>query len=325
MVDLKQVFSPPKLAMAMVIFLSIQGTALIGSLVSAYISQQDALSEVLQRVSLDTSRLDLGSEELTSVANNPDIARYIDNVNDYLNSQNMPIVLVSINTIPGSVDEFAYSNVLYAELLSNEQVVQLELRAEAIYANLTISYIAVFSVFVWLLLPNKKQSLSNASQPAVKTEASAESVSSQSFDGAQTLVVDLKKKELGLEQTGLFITLQNKPLCFYIALLKYCADNPNSHLNHQQPIPEELLNMANETFARLIELGHTKRKRPDFSANLDKTLSEIRAALDDIFASDPQQKEKYYPPRAQGEGSRSKQHSYALTKLRKGDVTFIEN
>jgi hypothetical protein len=74
---------------------------------------------------------------------------------------------------------------------------------------------------------------------------------------------------------------------------------------------------------RLMELGHTKRKRPDFNANLDKTLSEIRAALDEVFAGYSEEKTRYYPPRAQGEGSRSKQHSYALPVLHHADIQII--
>ena len=90
-------------------------------------------------------------------------------------------------------------------------------------------------------------------------------------------------------------------------------------------MPTELLALANKSFGRLIELGHTKRKRPDFNANLDKTLSEVRAALDEVFVGYSEEKETYYPPRAQGEGSRSKQHSYALPSIREEDIEIIGN
>ena len=90
-------------------------------------------------------------------------------------------------------------------------------------------------------------------------------------------------------------------------------------------MPTELLALANKSFGRLIELGHTKRKRPDFNANLDKTLSEVRAALDEVFVRYSKEKETYYPPRAQGEGSRSKQHSYALPSIREEDIEIVGN
>ena len=85
------------------------------------------------------------------------------------------------------------------------------------------------------------------------------------------------------------------------------------------------MTLANKSFGRLIELGHTKRKRPDFNANLDKTLSEIRAALDEVFADFPEEKDTFYPPRAQGEGSRSKQHSYALVSIKEDNIEIIGN
>ena len=133
------------------------------------------------------------------------------------------------------------------------------------------------------------------------------------------------RDRLGNSVNDTVVILQNKPLCFYTALVKYCTENPEHPLPPHKDVPIELIALANKAFARLIELGHTKRKRPDFNANLDKTLSEIRASLDEVFALYPEEKERYYPPRAQGEGSRSKQHSYALTHLSPDDVEIIGN
>ena len=142
---------------------------------------------------------------------------------------------------------------------------------------------------------------------------------------AQRIIIDLKDKTLGNGVNDVKVVLQNKPLCFYTALVRYCMENPSEPLQHHKDVPVELLNLANKVFGRLIELGHTKRKRPDFNANLDKTLSEVRAALDEVFADFTAEKERYYPPRAQGEGSRSKQHSFALTSLSPEDVEIIGN
>ncbi|MFC3093679.1 hypothetical protein DRW07_09380 [Alteromonas sediminis] len=326
MSNLSRAFLRQKLAIALIVFLSVQGAAFVGTLVASYISQQDALSEVLQRISLDTSRLDLGNDELNSVPNRPDIAHYIDSLNTYLIDKSMPLQLVSINGIKGDKDPFTFSNTVSSELLSNEQKVTLALSKPPLYSGLSVSYLALFSVLCWLLLPTRKQRLKGAQAHSGNEKSETPNQhNSQNNQPVKNVVINLKTKTLSLEGEEESIVLQNKPLCFYIALLKYCAKHPNSHLNHQQAIPEELLKLANDAFAKLIELGHTKRKRPDFSANLDKTLSEIRAVLDELFIALPQQKQKYYPPRAQGEGSRSKQHSYALTQLNKGDVTFIEN
>jgi hypothetical protein len=70
-------------------------------------------------------------------------------------------------------------------------------------------------------------------------------------------------------------------------------------------------------------VGNTKRKRPDFGANLDKTLSEIRSVLDEVFQHHVQAKELFYPPKAQGEGSRSKMHNYALANNDPLRIEFI--
>ena len=92
---------------------------------------------------------------------------------------------------------------------------------------------------------------------------------------------------------------------------------------HHEPIPELLLDYADSTFKKLMDLGHTKRRQPDFSNNLDKTLSEIRAALDEVFETCPLEKNQFYPPKAQGEGSRTKKHSYAIESLDEKSLIFI--
>lgn len=137
------------------------------------------------------------------------------------------------------------------------------------------------------------------------------------------LRIDLHQKTLVNIATNEAITMQNKPLCFFTALVDYCIQHPNQDLLHHKDVPLELVTRANKAFGRLIELGHTKRKRPDFNANLEKTLSEIRAVLDMVFKQNEPCKERFYPPRAQGEGSRSKQHSYALTKIKSEHVEIL--
>ncbi|KKK93350.1 hypothetical protein LCGC14_2693760 [marine sediment metagenome] len=84
-----------------------------------------------------------------------------------------------------------------------------------------------------------------------------------------------------------------------------------------------MLELANKYFYRLVELGHTVRKRPNFNNSLEKTLSEIRAALDEVLSEYPEEKELYYPPKAYGEGSRSRLHSYGLVNIRKGNIEII--
>ncbi|MFT7567826.1 MAG: hypothetical protein ACI846_002139, partial [Pseudoalteromonas distincta] len=135
------------------------------------------------------------------------------------------------------------------------------------------------------------------------------------------LIVDLNDKTLSsscsAEQK---VGLANKPLCFYLALVEYCTNNDDVALSHNKDVPEELLELANKYFYRLVELGHTVRKRPNFNNSLEKTLSEIRAALDEVLSECPEEKELYYPPKAYGEGSRSRLHSYGLANIKKGNI-----
>ncbi len=136
-----------------------------------------------------------------------------------------------------------------------------------------------------------------------------------------TLTLDLTNKALVLSDKQ--VPLANKPLCFYAALLNYCQQNPEVRLCQHHLLPDALLELADKYFLRLVELGHTVRKRPDFNANLEMMLSEIRAALDELLSEYPHLKPLYYPPKATGEGSRSRMHNFALTHLQpqRWDIT----
>ena len=137
------------------------------------------------------------------------------------------------------------------------------------------------------------------------------------------LKIDLKQKILINPITGSSVQLANKPLCFYSGLIEYCIKVPNASLNPNKELPEELDQFARKYFKRLIELGHTIRKRPSFTNNLEKALSEIRAALDELYGEDIATKTFVYPKKAIGEGSRSKAHSFALNEIEKDMVEVI--
>src|SRR5690606_20984076 len=157
----------------------------------------------------------------------------------------------------------------------------------------------------------------NASGRVQKDPQSLHSLQTPLQTPVNNLVLDLSRKELSLTNTDTRVALANKPLCFYAALLDYCQDHPHVRLCQHKLLPAELVELADNYFLRLVALGHTIRKRPDFNNNLEKNLSEIRAALDELFTAAPELKAFYYPPKARGEGSRSKTHSFALTQLPK--------
>ena len=138
------------------------------------------------------------------------------------------------------------------------------------------------------------------------------------------VIIDLRNKTLSHSYNKEHsVQLANKPLCFYLALVEYCSANSDVILNHNKNVPDELIELANKYFYRLTELGHTIRKRPNFNNSLEKTLSEIRASLDDVLNEYPEEKEIYYPPKAYGEGSRSRLHSYGLINIAKGNIEII--
>jgi hypothetical protein len=201
-----------------------------------------------------------------------------------------------------------------ANFVNAEQVIKVEMRSKAVTSTFAFSWTALIASL--LVTP-----FFAVSSKTKRKRATLEEV----IPPSPKLVINLKDKTISNGIDDKAITLQNKPLCFYTALVKYCIEHPDQPLQPHKDVPTELLALANKSFGRLIELGHTKRKRPDFNANLDKTLSEIRAALDDVFSGYVDEKETYYPPRAQGEGSRSKQHSYALPSIKDDDIEIIGN
>ncbi|GEK10531.1 hypothetical protein [Pseudoalteromonas peptidolytica] len=138
------------------------------------------------------------------------------------------------------------------------------------------------------------------------------------------LIIDLHSKTVTTNRDKqVRVQLANKPLCFYLALIEYCDVHPDVILNQNKAMPEPLLELADKYFYRLVELGHTIRKRPNFTNSLEKTLSEIRAALDEALEAFPEKKALFYPPKAHGEGSRSKLHSYGLNGVKKSEVEVI--
>lgn len=137
------------------------------------------------------------------------------------------------------------------------------------------------------------------------------------------LKVDLMNKCLINPVSGQQVSLANKPLCFYTALIELSVQEPTRQLNPNKELPKELEQLSKKYFSRLIELGHTIRKRPNFANNVEKTLSEIRAALDELYGDDGAMKEQVYPPKAVGEGSRSKAHNYALSYLTPDKVVIV--
>lgn len=300
------------------IFLAFHTVSFIAQYMGNETSIHNAIDKVERRISLDSAFLDVGNDTLNTPVNEYAIYRYLDKLNTTLKAQSSPVLVGAIQDISVNDDTLAaYPELHQTSFVNAEQKISVALHTKSPFQGLSFSWAAlVASLFV-------SPFFAFASRRAIIkaiAEAEAEAPPPQ-----PRLIINLQDKTISNGINDKVVTLQNKPLCFYTALVKYCIENPNAPLPPHKDVPHELMALANKSFGRLIELGHTKRKRPDFNANLDKTLSEIRAALDEVFTGFIEEKETYYPPRAQGEGSRSKQHSYALPSIKKEDIEIIGN
>ncbi|WP_417880421.1 hypothetical protein [Alteromonas macleodii] len=294
---------------------SLQIVAFIAQFLSHQSSLHQAVDNVQKRIGLDSAFLDVGNKTLNTPVNQFAISQYLGRLNDTLKQEGYPVLVERIQGVTLDSEDFrSYPNVITVNFVNAEQEINVNLRSKSASSFLTFNWSGfIISLFIAPLF-----FVSNRTR---KRRDAIEEIAPAS----PKLVINLKDKTIsnGIDEKA--VTLQNKPLCFYTALVRYCIDNPLEPLPPHKDVPQELITLANKCFGRLIELGHTKRKRPDFNANLDKTLSEIRAALDEVFSAYNVEKEAYYPPRAQGEGSRSKQHSYALPPIKEEDIEIIGN
>ena len=275
--------------------------------------------QIEKRIALDLPLLDLSNELLKHSGNKAALLNYIQTLNTFIDSTGIEVVAI---TPQHEFDaSLKTSTEFIRELNSNNGVVFIVLSLRQPY--FTRDVVAIYGMlFILSILLTYLIKLAYIKKSDEKQVVHAESNTTESKP--LTLIIDLKSKTLSssvsLEHQ---VALANKPLCFYLALVEYCTNNPEIKLNHNKNVPEELIELANKYFYRLVELGHTVRKRPNFNNSLEKTLSEIRASLDDVLNDCPEQKGLYYPPKAFGEGSRSRMHSYGLANVGQGNIEII--
>ncbi|NWL17451.1 hypothetical protein FHG08_17525 [Pseudoalteromonas sp. Scap03] len=276
------------------------------------------IAQIEKQIALDLPLLDLSNELLKHSGNKVAIQHYIQTVNTHIQGTGIEVIsIVPEHEFISSLktDEFI------RKLNSNNSVVFIVLSLKQPHFSHTrmTFYILLFVVSALIMVMIKQAEIYQRNKKLI-TEQEPSTLESKPL----ILVINLKSKTLSSsyypEQK---VALANKPLCFYLALVEFCTNNPEIKLNHNKNVPEELLELANKYFYRLVELGHTIRKRPNFNNSLEKTLSEIRAALDDVLNDCPEQKELYYPPKAFGEGSRSRMHSYGLVNVNQGNIEII--
>lgn len=285
------------------------------SLQQEFTTERDLLA-VENRISLDLPRLSLPNPALNVAGNPAQVSDYLGRLNRLLKEQKIPVRVMSlqqfnVQDIPASklvpTGEQVHSHMqMERSLYLPGQTINLtmEVCQLRLWQSFSLYPLVAAALLMLLFAPYAQAKI--LSEKALATAAVADTAE---------LVVDLEHKCLRLGAGGEAVLLPNKPLCFYAALLSYCQQHPGARLCQHSPLPEELLALANQYFLRLIALGHTIRKRPDFDMNLEKTLSEIRAALDELLVQHPEHKSLFYPPKALGEGSRSKLHNFALLNI----------
>lgn len=271
---------------------------------------------VENRVSLDLPRLSLPNPALNLAGNPAQVREYLQKLNSLLIEQNLSVRVSSLQQFDAQLlpdanvqvaGEQSHSHVLVERQLQLPgQIISLKLGIcqPTLWQSASVYPLLASLLLVFLLSPYLQRKPASGAENVVAIQARSVG-----------LVLDLENKCIAVRGTDYKVELANKPLCFYAALLNYCQQHPGVRLCQHAILPDELLTLANQYFMRLVVLGHTIRKRPDFDANLEKMLSEIRAALDELFVDHPESKTLFYPPKALGEGSRSKMHNFALSRL----------
>ncbi len=276
------------------------------------------IAQIEKQIALDLPLLDLSNELLKHSGNKAALQHYIQTVNAQIQGTGIQVVAIEPK------HEFNLSlktHEFIRKLNSNNNAVFIVLSLKQPYFTNDVMaiYILLFVISALLIYMIKQAAIYQGDKKLV-TGHELNTLESKPL----ILVINLKSKTLSSSYyPDQHVALANKPLCFYLALVEFCTNNPEIKLNHNKNVPEELLELANKYFYRLVELGHTVRKRPNFNNSLEKTLSEIRAALDDVLNDCPEQKELYYPPKAFGEGSRSRMHSYGLVNVSQGNIEII--
>ena len=304
-----------QLLVLLCLFLTLSSVFYISVIQKSQQVTKQKITQIERQIALDLPLLDLSNELLKHSGNKDAVNSYIKTLNSYINSNDLKVVAIAPK---GEMLAPVNLHQITRSLSTNNGPVLVVFNFQQ--THFTLSHFIYYFIFLvlsvlisfWVKFAFIKQSnkqFNNAQHQSI-TEPTP-----------LILIVDLNDKTLSSSCSSDQKTcLANKPLCFYLALVEYCTNNDDVALSHNKDVPEELLELANKYFYRLVELGHTVRKRPNFNNSLEKTLSEIRAALDEVLSECPEEKELYYPPKAYGEGSRSRLHSYGLVNIKKGNI-----
>ena len=238
--------------------------------------------QIEMRVALDLPALKLENQRFGSVTDVDEIRHYIGQLNDHLVSRQSPVLVTMLQGVTWHEGDDVDSTEHSYTLGTVDRDIQIVISPVYDAIRYNVNLIGIFLAIGFAALYRFAFKPIPIVEP-VLTQAELEAAEAQ-------LVINLHNKTISNGQDDQSVALPNKPFCFYVALVDYCLHTEKPYLNHSKNVPEEIVKLADKYFYRLIELGHTKRKRPDFSTNLDKTLSEIRAALDEVYLNFPRTK-----------------------------------
>ena len=304
-----------QLLILLCLFLTLSSVFYISVIQKSQQVTKQKITQIERQIALDLPLLDLSNELLKHSGNKDAVNSYIKTLNSYINMSGLKVVAIAPK---GEMLAPVNLHQITRSLSTNNGPVLVVFNVQQ--THFTLSHFIYYFIFLvlsvlisfWVkfaFIKQRNKQSNNAQHQSIAEPTPL------------ILIVDLNDKTLSSScNTEQKVGLANKPLCFYLALVEYCTNNDDVALSHNKDVPEELLELANKYFYRLVELGHTVRKRPNFNNSLEKTLSEIRAALDEVLSECPEEKELYYPPKAFGEGSRSRLHSYGLANIKKGNI-----
>lgn len=279
-------------------------------------TEQLLIAQIKSRIALDLDYLNLPDPFLNHVGSEESVNEYITNLNQQLGKQTR----VLVHSIAAITPYDAPANTTTHQLVTPKRSINVILSIQSSTVKTADVWVVIAALLAALLTSCWYRYISKCVQRS-KGRQDDLAIEQQS---QPILLINLQTKSIAASPLAeKQVHLANKPLCFYLALIEFCIENPEASLNQNKDVPEPLIELANKYFYRLIELGHTIRKRPNFTNSLEKTLSEIRAALDEALVDFPELKERYYPPKAHGEGSRSRLHSYGLSKITLQDIEVI--
>ena len=276
------------------------------------LANERLMDATLNRIALDLPELRLADERLKQASHSIAVSRYLDLLNQYLNANHFPFAVAAIEETEVDL-AFEASSAIAKQLLFPRQTMAVTFAFKPVAEPMGYWLPVLLALLLsYLAIPHLLPAAANTGSAAAPTAVPLK------------LILDLTSRSLYLNRTPeIKVSMANKPFCFYLAMLEYCATDNSAALYHHKSLPEEFLRLTEKYFTRLMDLGHTKRKRPDFSANIDKMLSEIRNALDEALAHEAAVKEKFFPKKAKGEGSRSKLNNFSLSNITTKDYEFV--